>query len=909
MATAHEALSLTDVHDQLLEVFLRYYDTAYNLRDDNIMAERQSLLRGGATLLQEPFIELLPDWELADNPLAVSCGAAEAPDLAGLVAAGLMRGVPRLYRHQEQALQESLAGRHVVITSGTGSGKTEAFLLPVLARLVIESRSWTRPHATETGPTWWTGSDAYAPQRGEGAHSRPPAVRALILYPMNALVEDQLMRLRAALDSDAARSWLNEQRVGNRFFFGRYTGRTPISARRSSAAARELREVLQQIDHLQRRLAARIRQSAGLSPGDPQYVDPQSLFFLPRLDGAEMRSRWDMQAAAPDILITNYSMLNIAMMRDREDSIFEQTRQWLAADPSHVFTLVIDEMHSYRGTPGTEVAYLLRKLFGRLGLDTRPQQLSIVAASASLEPERDRPFLAEFFGQDEGRFSVIPGRRHYPPGQPNLEEAESQLSAAISRLSAGQPVSGLVRSLSLHAALEQACSDPSGNLRARSSPDLAQRLFPHLPQSEREAALDGILALIDADPDGIRLRAHLFFRNLPGLWACANPGCDRVPQTGEYSQSQQPPRGIGRLYSQPRYRCDCGARVLELLYCQTCGDVFLGGYRSATATASTSQFLVSTLTDLESMPDRAQLARNAANYTVYWPSTLRPVSESWQRDRGHYSFAYRRARFHSASGELEIGEPSATGWAFTVSSTHPEDLARVPALPIRCPQCGDDWEMFISSRSVEDPSRSRSPIRTMGTGFEKANQVLSDTLLRSLGASRHLVVFSDSRQDAARISAGLDKSHYQDLVRQLLVGALAMPPGLDIAAAIDYAAERDKGPHAEAAFSALLTHYPELRLPVMRIAVGAGTSEDQQLLKRAETEAAEAGQTIVQLANRVEPGLLALGQHPGGPKRSLQQFHRYRWDSLYDWNQQPPRHKQVSHLAGPQQQLLGRISG
>lgn len=351
MTAEHDALNLTGVHDQLLDVFLRYYDTAYELRDETIMAERQRLLRGGTTLLQQPYIELIPDWKSADSTISATCQAAAVPDLAGLLAAGLMRDVPHLYHHQEQALLESLAGRHVVITSGTGSGKTEAFLLPVLARLVIESRSWPQPLPAETGPAWWAGSDPYAPQRGNGPHARPPAVRAMIMYPMNALVEDQLMRLRAALDSDAAHSWLENHRNGNQFFFGRYTGRTPISARLSTSATRELREVLQQLDRRQRQLANRIQQSAGLNRDDPQYVDPQSLYFLPRLDGAEMRSRWDMQAAAPDILITNYSMLNIALMRDREDSIFEQTRQWLASDPAHVFTLVIDEMHTYRGTP------------------------------------------------------------------------------------------------------------------------------------------------------------------------------------------------------------------------------------------------------------------------------------------------------------------------------------------------------------------------------------------------------------------------------------------------------------------------------------------------------------------------------------------------------------------------------
>jgi ATP-dependent helicase YprA (DUF1998 family) len=906
MTTGSDALSLSGMQDQLQEVFLRYYDTAYGLRDDNIMAERRNLLCGKATLLQAPYVELLPDWAPADAPVAASCASAGVPELADLIAAGLMGDVPHLYRHQEQALLESLAGRHVVITSGTGSGKTEAFLLPVLARLVMESRSWTQPRPDESGPEWWTSSGRFAPQRGEGDNSRPPAIRALVLYPMNALVEDQLMRLRHALDSDAARTWLDGNRNGNRYFFGRYTGRTPISARPSPQATSELREVLRQLDARQRRLAARIQRSAGRSPGDPEYVDPQSLYFLPRLDGSEMRSRWDMQAAAPDILITNYSMLNIMLMRDREDGIIDQTRHWLESDRARIFTLVIDEMHSYRGTSGTEVAYLLRKLLGRLGLDNRPDQLSVVAASASLEAERDRAFLAEFFGQDEDRFSVIPGQRLRAPGNPDLPGALAQIVAAADRIRAGQQVAGLTRSLSLHAALEQACVEGDGGLRARSTDELARQLFPELPDMDRAAALDSLLTVIDSDPDGIRLRAHLFFRNLPGLWACADPGCDATPPARDEGGQ---PRSVGRIYSQPRYRCDCGARVLELLYCQTCGDVFLGGYRSPTPATQITQFLVSTLTDLESMPDRAQLARSAANYTVYWPSAARPVSGDWKRDNNHYSFAFRRARLHPASGQLEVGEPEATGWAFSVTSTRPEDLARVPAMPIRCPQCGDDWEMFRSSRRVEDPSRTRSPIRTMGTGFEKANQVLSDTLVRGLGDSRHLVVFSDSRQDAARISAGLEKSHYQDLVRQFVVSTLEQPPGPDISAAIEYAARRDQSPQAQAAFNALIANHPELTLPVTREAAGIADVLDKQLLKEAAERAATDGQTLVQVANLVEPRLLAIGQHPGGPKKSLHESDRYTWDTLYEWDQQPPGHKDVSHLTGQQQQLLGRIAG
>ncbi len=79
-----------------------------------------------------------------------------------------------------------------------------------------------------------------------------------------------------------------------------------------------------------------------------------------------MWSRWDMQDSPPDVLITNYSMLNIMLMRSVEASVFDFTRQWLADDPTRVFHLIVDELHSYRGTPGTEVAYLIRVLLARL---------------------------------------------------------------------------------------------------------------------------------------------------------------------------------------------------------------------------------------------------------------------------------------------------------------------------------------------------------------------------------------------------------------------------------------------------------------------------------------------------------------------------------------------------------------
>ena len=232
------------------------------------------------------------------------------------------------------------------------------------------------------------------PQRShEDPAVRPAAMRAIILYPLNALVEDQLGRMRTALDSDNARNWLQTRRAGNRFYFGRYTGRTPVSRRSELGEGHKLREEL-------RHMEQEAQQVAG-SPAER---------FFPRMDGGEMWSRWDMQDHPPDILITNYSMMNIMLMRSMEMPIFDLTRQWLEADRSRLFHLVVDELHTYRGTPGTEVAYLIRVLLDRLGLPPDSNQLRIIASSASLTGDAPASIIWKaFFGRDRSRFQIIGG--------------------------------------------------------------------------------------------------------------------------------------------------------------------------------------------------------------------------------------------------------------------------------------------------------------------------------------------------------------------------------------------------------------------------------------------------------------------------------------------------------------------
>jgi hypothetical protein len=228
------------------------------------------------------------------------------------------------------------------------------------------------------------------PQRSH--ENRVAAVRALVLYPLNALVEDQLARLRDGLDGPGARAWLQAHRAGNRFYFGRYTGRTPVSGNRSAAATARLRDELTD--------AAR---DAQLVAGTP------AARFFATMDGGEMWSRWDMQDSPPDILITNYSMLNIMLMRGvkppssvKHGSGCGKTRRtyfiWWWTNCTRTEAL------------GTEVAYLVRLLLDRLGLAPNSNQLRIIASSASIASgATGLDYLESFFGRDRNRFRIVGG--------------------------------------------------------------------------------------------------------------------------------------------------------------------------------------------------------------------------------------------------------------------------------------------------------------------------------------------------------------------------------------------------------------------------------------------------------------------------------------------------------------------
>lgn len=901
----------------LREELFRYYTTPYRLRDENVQTERDTMLDREGLTWREPWIEPIADYVLSGQSLDGAVAAAGGhPELAEFARTGLIT-FPDIFTHQRDALAAANAGLNVVVTAGTGSGKTEAFLLPLFDALLRESALWSG--SSPAGPRWWENGNSFVPQRIDET-GRSAAVRALVLYPMNALVEDQLGRLRRSLDSVSARDWLDTNRSRHRFYFGRYTGTTPVAGAQNANKRGQLKQIL-------RKTSARF---------DRWAHDEDKRYFLASVDGAEMRSRWDMQHAPPDILITNYSMLNIMLLREQEEPIIEQTRRWLESDENNVFHVIVDELHMYRGTAGTEVAYLIRNLLHRLGLHPDSPQVRFLATSASLGTGDDaKRYLAGFFGADPDTFEQLDGEvvshEHAPA---DLREHAEALASVNTE---DDPVAllDLLEQIGAKSTINHASNlltPESGSTVSLSALD--EQLFPETtrdgdvsePMSGLMNAIELAGQLVDLEPHRDRaaesvprLRTHLFFRNILGVWACADKHCPEVPP--DFTSSE---RTVGRLYDRPRHRCECGSRVLRLLYCQSCGELYLQGFIAPEIGEGDRfgdeehRFLVAELGELDAIPDQARTEDVAFNSTVYWPKPEAgdELPNAWTRsqDKSQFEFAFRPACFEPRSGRLtQARAGSHDGWMFEVRCTKGDDLrGRIPSLPIVCPHCKADWEIYKGgpeAMPITSRSRTRSPIRRMGTGYEKLGQVLVDSLVRELRDThdegrRRLVLFSDSRQDAAKLSAGLEKRHYEDLVREILVAELEegqAPVLADIAALREHLAgdRQDDGGARK-----------RLRKAHQDLVDDIDDSADGDTAAAARVDGAIAqllqGTTILELSRSVESRLVELGINPAGPDKSVaskkaKNEQLVKWHELYRFDKKPVTRRASLELSGAQQ--------
>ena len=210
-------------HDALKNKLLDYINTEYLGKCDALRLACAEELEKTGTLYQEPYIEANPSYLVVENGIGT---AKLENDVKKILLAMIERnlGVFRNpYKHQVDALESYYQGKDLFIATGTGSGKTECFMWPMVSKMVLEMLH---------SPATWE-------ERG---------IRAIMLYPMNALVSDQMGRLRRMIGNGENRfhQMLSEIAPGCRVpQFGMYTGRTPYPGETQKAQNQKLAETME----------------------------------------------------------------------------------------------------------------------------------------------------------------------------------------------------------------------------------------------------------------------------------------------------------------------------------------------------------------------------------------------------------------------------------------------------------------------------------------------------------------------------------------------------------------------------------------------------------------------------------------------------------------------------------------
>lgn len=616
--------------------------------------------------------------------------------------------VPRdrkLYLHQREAILEARrpypnqAKPALVVTAGTGAGKTESFLLPVLNDLF---------------------------RRREKGRS---GVRCIILYPMNALVNDQV---------DRVHQWLREQDEVSLFHF---TSETPEDSRAIQNDRPNWKE-----DTFRFRTR---RQARGLETHEGHAID---LSRHPR-------------GPVPDILITNYSMLEYMLCRPQDAVFFGAALR----------AIVLDEAHLYTGTLAAEITLLLRRLLKRCGL--RAEEVLQLATSATIgtgaEGELEE-FAAKLFSKPLELVKVIRGQTQETilpeVAEPEIAPNASAISARPWLTAATQSADGktlladadqcqsLRRDLPLLLAAEkldefQAEDRPAALLHhalghARLLHD-ARRIIEEkkrLPLRELAALLwgDGNQEAMHSTISLLQMgaaarpaagaypllphRLHLLARPTDGLVICLNADCSGDPALKFV--------GLGCVIAGYSDHCPhCRCATLSLLRCANCGETVLAGTKEQAGRL---------------LPIPANSKRSRARYF-----TLEPQTET--------NPTFLNARTGELRGADSAGIDSSRLQLFSVES---------------CPNCnftprnGDGWQHFATPAALTLSILAETALTELPALPEPNNLWLP-------ARGRRMLAFSDSRTEAARLGPRLRLQHETQLVRAALTRCIQKSPEAD----------------------------------------------------------------------------------------------------------------------------------
>lgn len=747
------------LHHKLAE----YIQTQYPISEKSIQEKRTELLYKPGVLSTDPYIEATPVYESGNTYENMDIPTTAKKLMKELANFDPPVGVfPKPYLHQQTAMEAFLKqNMDIIVSTGTGSGKTESFLHPTLNTLFQE-----------------------ASERPE--HFKKRAVRALVLYPMNALVSDQMTRLRRLFGDERVKK-LFQEISGRNPQFGMYTSRTPYAGAHSPTKDRyQLNDILNYYANLEQNKSDEAQQmkDRGKWPAKDLEAFKNSKknnrdHYRGLPTDAELFTRHEMQDTPPDILVTNYSMLEYMLMRPIERSIWEKTKEWLAESEENHFILILDEAHMYRGTGGAEVALLIRRLQSRLGIERDRMKCILTSASLGKEDDLEGPiaFAEQLTGQPVNRnFMLIKGEKErrvtshtfedidfdvlasmdseaFIQNTTNYSTSMQKLYSFFTKLKWSMPPTErekfpqyLYDQLDGWQPLEQIIQQISGN--ATSLKEMASLVFPNKNEAIAEKAISNLLLLANsAKKDGrvlLPARVHIFFRGLSGIYTCLNPKCTSCSKEGL----------LGKLFDDFRVTCDCGSRVYEIVTHRYCGSVFIKGYIK------------------EDSLDKTYLWNESGHGII--GEKLREIHLLVEQPHEEALKSNRIAPLwlHIETGYLQSTPPTTDGYIQVYESIekvskrkHKNYFSNAKSFE-KCPCCLKSAKFNIRDLRVKGEQPFANLIREQ---FNIQPPVEGKT--DNINEGRKVLIFSDGRQKAARLARDIPEEVEKDAIRQLILKA------------------------------------------------------------------------------------------------------------------------------------------
>ena len=730
------AIHPLETTEKIRTTYINYLKTIKPFQDEELRKEFAQAIETQDMLVKGPLLQIALPYKTDKSIHGLVDEGVLSPRFKLLCSDTLQYDRP-LYAHQVKAICKAVKGRNLVVSTGTGSGKTEAFLIPILDYLLREQDAGTLSQ---------------------------PGVRALLLYPMNALANDQMKRLRRILK--------NYQVIT----FGRY-----INIEETPETAAQAKEYF--------------RKTYGESEPD--------------IDN-ELKSREEMHATPPHLLITNYAMLEYLLLRPQATNLFD------GETGKHWHFIVLDEAHVYDGANATEIAMLLRRLQDRVAGD-KHGKIKGIATSATLGAgEKDYVQVADFASKLFNKSFIwddsnpdeqdVVGADFLPLdalgdmwGKLNPKIYQLLNEIMISDRDSVSKVGELKRVLAnssvptyvLASAEEKSRKDTDlgvqiflyevlkgdQNIRKlieylKEQPSLlhevAKHVFPDDPEAER--GLIDLVALAVMAKTGeenmplLPARYHTFARALEGAFICLN--------------ETDHPKDKPRLFLQRQKFCEyCGSRVFELANCTRCGTAYIVGKETPGVS-------------LDEAPKKFTINQN--NKYLLQDSQI-SITEN-ARDTNYFIFANQKSADNedeNVASEVDIDEFGAYESLQEVQLCTKCGQVQSPQATPQC-NCGKEYlkKMYkidlkakkTLKRCVSCSTRNSSgAVYRFLTGQDAPVSVIASSLYEQLppsknqkelslpGQGRKMLNFTDSRQNAAFFAPYIERTHMRNLRRGLIL--------------------------------------------------------------------------------------------------------------------------------------------